>query len=219
MIRRPDPAQWLLTVVTDAPLSRGRSHADIAREAIAGGADAIQLRDKEASGRALFEAACAIRRIAREAGVPFIVNDRVDVAIAADADGVHVGQEDLPAAAARAILGSGKILGVSAATVEEAIRAERDGADYIGFGPVFEARGTKPDAPAPLGLDLLPEIRARCKIPVIAIGGVGAGNAARVIEAGAHGVAVISAVVSAADVRAATASLREILGGARKEAR
>jgi thiamine-phosphate pyrophosphorylase len=147
--------------------------------------------------------------------VPFIVNDRIDVALAVDADGVHIGREDLPASVARRIIGPGKILGVSAETAEEAVEAERDGADYLGVGPVFEARGTKADAGVPLGLDLIARIRRGCPLPVVAIGGIHAGNARSVRDAGADAVAVISAVVSADDVAQAARSLRLVLCNAK----
>jgi thiamine-phosphate pyrophosphorylase len=200
--------RWRLYVITDERLGRGRSHLRIAEAAILGGADVLQLRDKEASSGRLYRAALELRKITREAKVPFIVNDRLDVALAADADGVHVGQEDLPASVARRILGPGKILGVSAETVEEAIRAEEDGADYLGVGPVFEARGTKADAGEPVGLELVEQIRRRCRLPIVAIGGINAENARKVREAGADAVAVISAIVAADDIAQAARQLK-----------
>jgi thiamine-phosphate pyrophosphorylase len=200
--------RWRLYVITDERLGRGRSHLRIAEAAILGGADVLQLRDKEASSGRLYRAALELRKITREAKVPFIVNDRLDVALAADADGVHVGQEDLPASVARRILGPGKILGVSAETVEEAIRAEEDGADYLGVGPVFEARGTKADAGEPVGLELVAQIRRRCRLPIVAIGGINAENARKVREAGADAVAVISAIVAADDIAQAARQLK-----------
>lgn len=211
-----DPASWALMVITDARLSRGRSHVEVARLAIEGGADAIQFREKEAGCRELHAIAMEIRRLTREAGVPFIVNDRLDVALAVEADGVHLGQDDLLSSVARKILGPGKILGVSATSAEEAHCAARDGADYIGFGPLFEARGSKADTGDPLGAERLAAARARCAVPLIGIGGINAGNAASVIEAGAHGVAVISAVVAAEDIREATRRLRETVLEARR---
>jgi len=202
------PAMWRLYVITDERVGRGRSHLQIAEGAIRGGADAIQLRDKEASGGRLFSVAVGLRRLTREAKIPFIVNDRLDVAMAVDADGVHVGQEDLPASVARRILGPGKILGVSAETVEEAMAAQKDGADYLGVGPVFEARGTKADAGAPLGLELIARIRKGCSLPIVAIGGINAENARSVREAGADAVAVISAIASADDIARAAMQLK-----------
>ncbi|MGE5698768.1 MAG: thiamine phosphate synthase [Deltaproteobacteria bacterium] len=202
------PAMWRLYVITDERVGRGRSHLQIAEGAIRGGADAIQLRDKEASGGRLFSLALGLRRLTREARIPFIVNDRLDVAMAVGADGVHVGQDDLPASVARRILGPGKILGVSAETVEEALAAQKDGADYLGVGPVFEARGTKADAGAPLGLELIARIRKGCGLPIVAIGGINAENARSVREAGADAVAVISAIASADDISRAAMHLK-----------
>ncbi len=202
------PAMWRLYVITDERVGRGRSHLQIAEGAIRGGADAIQLRDKEASGGRLFGVALGLRRLTREAKIPFIVNDRLDVAMAVDADGVHVGQDDLPASVARRILGPGKILGVSAETVEEALAAQKDGADYLGVGPVFEARGTKADAGAPLGLELIARIRKWCSLPIVAIGGINVENARSVREAGADAVAVVSAIASADDIAQAAMLLK-----------
>ena len=207
---------WYLYVITDEQLSNGRSHIEIARFAIEGGADVIQLRDKTASSRKLYEDAIAIRKITRDADVSFIVNDRLDIALAVDADGVHVGQKDLPAKVARRLIGSDKILGVSAETVEQAIQAEQDGADYLGVGPIFEARSTKPDAGEPMGLVLLREIQCRCKIPVIAIGGINQQNASETIQAGADGIAVISAIVSAQDIASVSHELKKIVLKERK---
>jgi thiamine-phosphate pyrophosphorylase len=171
------------------------------------------LRDKDASSGLLFQEAMQLRKITREARVPFVVNDRLDIALAVDADGVHVGQSDMPASVVRRILGPGKTLGVSVATVEEALQAEKDGADYLGVGPVFEARGTKPDTVEPMGLDCIGRIRRHCRLPIVAIGGINAENAWKVREAGADGAAVISAIVSADDIPEATRRLKRILEG------
>jgi thiamine-phosphate pyrophosphorylase len=212
MTERLSPARWRLYVITDERLGRGRSHLQIAEAAIQGGADVVQLRDKTASSRRLYDIAVQFRRLTREAEVSFVVNDRLDVALAADADGVHIGREDLPASVVRRILGPGKILGVSAETVEEAVTAEKDGADYLGVGPVFEARGSKADAGEPLGLDLIARIRRDCRIPIVAIGGIIAENARLVRDAGADAAAVISAVASAEDVAQAARRLKLLLG-------
>ncbi len=203
-----EPEKWLLYVITDEVLAKGRSHVEIARAAIAGGADVIQLRDKWASSRKLYETAREIRELTRQAHALFVVNDRLDIALACDADGLHVGQEDLPASLARKLLGPDKILGVSATTLEQALQAERDGADYLGVGPVFEARGTKPDAGEPLGLRLLTAVRRDCVKPIVAIGGINHENAGQVMKAGAHAVAVISAVVAAEDICLSVRDLR-----------
>ena len=211
MTDRISPGLWRLYVITDPKASRGRSDLQVAEAAIAGGADVLQLRDKEASSGRLYEVALQLRKLTRDAGIPFIVNDRLDIALAADADGVHVGQSDLPASVVRKIMGPARILGVSVETVEEAVLAERDGADYLGVGPVFEARGTKPDAGLPLGVDRIARIRRRCGLPIVAIGGINAENARTVREAGADAAAVISAVVSADDIAHAARRLKRIL--------
>jgi len=203
-----NPAAWRLCVITDEVLSGGRSHIDIAQAALKGGAGVIQLRDKQASSRKLYDCAVKIHQLTTAAGATFIVNDRLDIALASGAEGLHIGQEDIPAPIARKLLGSDKILGVSARTLEEAVQAEREGADYIGLGPIFEARGSKSDAGEPVGLELIRVVHNSVKIPLIAIGGINLTNAAEVISAGAAGVAVISAVVGARDVAAAVSSFR-----------
>lgn len=165
----------------------------------------IQLRDKSAGPRELLSDARRIAQLCRERGVRFIVNDRLDLALAADADGVHLGQEDLPPEAARAILGSNKLLGVSTHSLEQALEAAEQGADYLGIGPIF-ATGTKATGYEPRGCDIIRQLRARIDLPLIAIGGITLDNVAEVIQAGAAGAAVISAIVGAADITAATAA-------------
>jgi thiamine-phosphate pyrophosphorylase len=213
LIDTTSPGRWRLYVITDESVSRGRSHIEIAEAAIRGGADVIQLRDKAASGGTLYRVALALRKLTREAGVPFLVNDRLDIALAADADGAHVGQQDIPASAARRILGAGKILGVTAETVEEALAAEKDGADYLGVGPVFEARGTKADAGPPQGPAIIADIRPHTRLPIVAIGGIKAENARLVREAGADSAAVISAIVAADDIARAARQMKSLLQG------
>jgi len=165
---------WYLYVITDEQLSKGRSHVEIARAAIAGGADVIQLRDKTASSRKLYEDALAIRKITRDAHVIFIVNDRLDIALAVEADGVHVGQKDVPASVARQLIGENKILGVSAETVEEAIQAEKDGADAI----IVSNHGGRQLDGAPSSIEALPSIVAEVgsKIEVHMDGGIRSGQ-------------------------------------------
>ena len=207
-----------LYVITCRDPGRGIDHLDVARAALEGGADALQLRDKEAGGRELLRLAGEIRALVRASGggCLFLVNDRVDVALACGAHGVHLGQEDMPARAARSLLGKGMVLGVSAGTVEEALRACEEGADYLGVGPVF-ATPSKPDAGEPIGLDGLRRIREAVELPVVAIGGIDAENAASVMEAGADGIAVISAVSAAEDMREAVERLRGIVDAHREE--
>lgn len=182
-------------LVTDAGLSRAGSARDVATAAAAG-VEVIQYRAKEGSTLALYEEARALRALARPA--LFLVNDRVDIALAVQADGVHVGQDDLPCPVTRALLGPDRIVGVTVHDVEEARRAEREGADYVGVSPVFGTR-TKADAGAPGGLALVRAVRAAVSLPVVAIGGIDLANAPGVIAAGADAVCAISAVVCAAD--------------------
>lgn len=195
-----------LYVVTDSRLSRGRDNVEVVRQAIAGGARIIQLREKEASDRQLVSMGLAIRDITRAAGVFFIVNDRVDIAQVVDADGVHLGQDDVPADLARKILGPGKIVGVTVETPDEAREAEKAGASYVGTGPIFST-ATKADAGRPYGIDLIPRIKRATSLPVVAIGGINTSNVAQVARAGADGVAVVSAVVSADDIARAVREL------------
>jgi thiamine-phosphate pyrophosphorylase len=197
-----------LCVITDVMSARGRDHVAIAEAALAGGADMIQLRDKTGNLRDLLPQARAIRARCRAHGAVFIVNDRVDLALAADADGAHVGQEDLPADSARRLLGTGRILGVSTHNLQQAEEARTHGADYIGFGPMF-ATGTKDTGYTPRGLDAIRGIRKVVALPILAIGGITLENVAEVIAAGATAPAVISAVVRAADITAAAAAFRQ----------
>ncbi len=206
--KRKSGSSFHLYVLTDHDLSRGRSNAEVVKEAMAGGADAIQLRGKDYAAKRLVQEALILRDITREAGVPFIVNDRVDVALAADADGVHLGQDDLPISWARRLLGKDRIIGISTHNLEEAIQAEKDGADYISIGSVFPTT-TKPDARPLVGLEVIADIKRNVSIPVVAIGGINEENVAQVAETGVDCIAVISAVVSAVDTRKAAKNLRE----------
>jgi thiamine-phosphate pyrophosphorylase len=202
-------------VITDRRAAGERSILDVVRAAIAGGATVVQLREKEATTREMVRLGEALHEITRPAGVPLIVNDRLDVALAIDAEGVHVGQDDMPATITRQLVGPDRILGVSAATVEEARQAERDGADYLGVGDVY-GTPSKPDAGLPIGVQGLAEVARAVSIPVVAIGGITLANAAAVIQAGAMGVSVISAIVGAADPEAAAQRLREIVIAGRR---
>ena len=195
-----------LYVVTDQLLCPGRTHVQIARAAIEGGARIVQLRDKDVSDREFFEAAVELREITRATGATFFVNDRVHIAAAVGADGVNIGQTDMPVAAARKVLGSDAIIGVSADSVDQAVQADRDGADYVGFGPVF-ATLTKLDAGPVSSLETLAEVVRRSAIPVVAIGGIGLGNIGLVAGSGAACAAVVSAVVCADDMASATRAL------------
>ena len=211
------PAQkYSLVLVTDRALAHGRPTADIVRAAVAGGVTCVQLREKDCGTREFLDEARKLLAILRPLGVPLIINDRVDVALAAGADGVHVGQQDMPLADVRRLGPAGWIIGVSAESLDDAVRAEQGGADYIGVSPVF-ATPTKADHASPLGLDGLRRIRAAVRIPLVAIGGLHAGNAREVIRAGAAGLAVVSAIVAADWPRAAAAELRREIEAAKGE--
>jgi len=203
-----------LHVLTDREWSRGRDMLSVASAALDGGATVIQLRDKIASTRVLIEEGLALRALTRERGALLIVNDRVDVALAVEADGAHVGQDDMPAGLARLLLGPDRILGVSAVNMEEAEEASAGGADYLGVGPIFPSLG-KTDAGPATGVELLTELARRYTTPLVAIGGITAENATEVVRAGACGVAVITAVVYAEDITAASRQLRLAVDTAR----
>jgi len=198
---------FYLYVITDHNLSRGRPNEEVVGDAISGGADVIQLRDKGRTTKELLNEALKLREITLKRGVKFIINDRVDLALAADADGVHLGQDDLPLKWARKLLGNDKIIGASAQTVEQAIKAQKDSADYVAVSAIFSTP-TKPDARA-LGLETITNIKENVSIPVVAIGGIKEENAAQVREAGADCIAVISAVVSADNIKEAAKNLRD----------
>lgn len=204
-----------LYVITDEGLAGGLPHREIARRAVLGGADVIQLRDKTLPSRELVRVGREIRKITRNAGALFIVNDRLDFALACGADGVHLGQDDMGCGTARQLSPAGFIIGVSVGSVDEALAAEQQGADYVAVSPVFST-GSKADAGPGYGLATVQEIRAAASIPVIAIGGIGPANAADVIGAGADGIAVISAVVSQPDITAAARRLSAIIATAKR---
>ncbi len=203
---------WSVYLVTDRPTARGRAILDIVQAAIRGGASVVQLREKYASTRDMVELGQALLQITRTAGVPLIVNDRIDVALAIGAEGVHVGQDDMPATLARQIIGPDRILGVSAETVEQARQAQADGADYLGLGDVF-GTPSKPDANPPIGVVRLADIARAVTIPSVAIGGITLDNAAATITAGCVGVAVISAIIGQSDPEAAARALRAVIHG------
>ena len=204
-----DPALYL---VTDTALSRPRPVADVVRAAVAGGVTVVQVRDKTAGRRELLELTRAVQA-AVPPHVPVVVNDAVDVALLAGADGVHVGQDDLPAAEVRALIGPGRLLGLSvsdAAELAAALALPAGTVDLVGIGPV-RGTPTKPDAAEPLGLDGVRELAAAARaagMVSVAIGGIHAGNAAEVAAAGVDGICVVSAICAAADPVAAARALR-----------
>ncbi len=202
-----------LHVITDTSVQSRYSHLELAQLALAGGADCIQYRRKTGATREMIEEARALVGICRRANVPLVVNDRIDVAIAADAMGVHLGQNDFPLTLAREWMGPDRIIGGSASTLEMALEVQKAGADYVGFGALYTT-GSKPDASAAQGPATLGEVARALEIPVIGIGGITGGYIKDVMAAGAHGVAVIAAVVSAEDPEAAAAALRASINAA-----
>ncbi|GAB6274414.1 MAG: hypothetical protein STSR0004_12770 [Peptococcaceae bacterium] len=198
---------YSLCVIVDHRFANGKSPLEIAQSAISGGASIIQLREKKFTVRQLIKVGKEIARLAHEAGVTFIVNDRADVALAVGADGVHLGQEDLKIDVARQILGPEKIIGVSTHNMKQALEAQLQGADYIGIGPLFENH-SKDNGSKPVGLELVKQIAEEVRIPKIAIGGINARHVQEVINAGADGIAVIRAALNTPDITASTAALR-----------
>jgi thiamine-phosphate pyrophosphorylase len=199
-----------LHVLTDSELQTRWSHLDLARSALEAGAETIQYRRKQGPTRLLLEEAITLREICRRWKVPLVVNDRVDVALCADADGVHLGDEDLPIALARDILGPARIIGGSSGHADDATARHREGADYAGIGPVF-ATFSKRDAGPVLGLDGLSRAVRAADLPLIAIGGITPENLAEVLATGVYGVAVLGAVCLADDPAAVVARMRTLI--------
>jgi len=203
MLRTLDLSLYL---VTDRRLARGRGLKEVVQAAVRGGVRIIQLREKDLSTRSFLNQALELKALLDPMSVPLIINDRVDVALACGAAGVHLGQDDMPADLARRLLGPAAILGVSVSTPQEARLASQAGADYLAASPVF-ATPTKTDTPQATGLEGLAAIRAATSLPLVAIGGLSATNAAEVIAAGADGIAVVSALMAAKDPAAAARHL------------
>ena len=196
-----------LYIITDQRISHGKSHLEVAEAALTGGATVIQFRDKEMEDSEAIEVCRKIYELTKKKGISFIVNDRVEVTRIVQADGVHLGQEDQSLDFARKILNQNQIIGISVDTAEQAIEAEKEGADYLGVGPIYPT-ATKLDAGRALGVTRLKEIKEAVSIPVIAIGGIDEDNLEEVLRAGADGVAVISAVVGAPDITQACRKLK-----------
>ena len=205
---------YQLCLVTDSALANARSLAGIVAAAVKGGVTLVQLREKTASTRAFIEQARVLKRLLAPLRVPLLINDRIDVALAAGADGAHVGQQDMPVALARQLLGPTAIIGLSITELGQVRDRDVELADYLGVGPIF-AQSTKLDATPPLGLDGLAKVRRATGKPIVAIGGVSAANADAVRWAGADGIAVVSAIMGADDPRAATAALVSALKAGR----
>ena len=188
-----------LYLVTDSDILRGRDFYNCIEEALKGGVTMLQLREKNASGKEFLEKAIKLRELTKKYNVKFIINDRVDIAMLCDADGVHVGQSDIPANKVRELIGEDKIVGVSARTVEEAIRAKENGADYLGVGAMFNTR-TKLDAKS-VSIEKLKEIKELIKLPVVAIGGLSLSNIDKLKECNVDGYAVVSAILGAENIK------------------
>jgi thiamine-phosphate pyrophosphorylase len=201
----PPPTLNGLYVILDPDAAQGRALLDILKQAADGGARLFQYRDKTSSMLAAYRQAILLRQAAQDAGARLLINDRCDLAMAVDADGVHLGQQDLPIQAARAIMGMRKLIGISTHTNAQVSAAAAAGADYLGFGPIFPP-GSKRDHDPVVGIDGLRRIRHLTSLPVFAIGGITRAHVRAVVEAGADGVAVISAIAHAADVMTETRS-------------
>ncbi|HPZ44377.1 MAG TPA: thiamine phosphate synthase [Bacillota bacterium] len=191
---------YTLYLVTDRSWLKGRDLFSAVEEALQGGVTLVQLREKEVSSRDFYNIALKMKELVASYNVPLIVNDRLDIALAVDAAGLHIGQEDLPLEVARRIMGPGKIIGYSASNVEEAVFGEKHGADYLGVGPVFYT-ASKADAGEPIGVDGLKLIKESVKVPVVGIGGIGLNNLEQVKKTGVAGVAVISAILGSREIR------------------
>ncbi|KPL05075.1 MAG: hypothetical protein AMJ73_02570 [candidate division Zixibacteria bacterium SM1_73] len=205
MNKKQTLAKVNLYLIADKKICGDRNIEDVVIQAIEGGAQMIQYRDKESSDREFLELASVLQNICERRKIPFIVNDRVDIAAYLKVDGVHLGQDDLPPGIARKILGSSKIIGISAQNIERAKEAEKHGADYVGIGPIFDTATKK--IKKPIGLEIIKQAGESLKIPFFPIGGINLENLGQVIEAGSKRIAVGSAVICAANVKTATQNL------------
>lgn len=206
-----DRLDWRLCFIADSEAAAGRDVLELVAKAVDGGATVVQLRGKKWTSREFLEMGLKAARLLRSKKTPLIINDRVDIALACEADGVHLGQDDMPLSFAREVLGKNRIIGISVATPAEAEAAERGGADYIGAGPVFSTSSKRDPGPL-LGLEGLRAIRQKVTFPILAIGGISSANVSDVISAGADGVAVISAISSAGDPERAAIEIIESIG-------
>ncbi len=206
MIKKSD-VDYSLYLVTDRKLSLGRTNLEIIEAAISGGATIVQLREKELEGRVFYEEAVRVRDFLKNKHIPLIINDRVDIALAAGADGVHLGDSDLPMNVVRKLVGQEMIVGVSVLSSSSAKTAEQEGADYLGLSPIF-VTATKPELMKQIGLEGIAPIRQAVNIPIVGIGAMNASNAFQAISAGLDGVAVVSGIVSQKDVMAAARGIK-----------
>lgn len=202
---------YKLYLVTDRGILKGRDLFKAVEEAIKGGVTLVQLREKDISTLDFYNIAVKMKVLTKHYNVPLIINDRLDIAISADADGLHIGQSDLPLDVARKHLGNGKILGYSVSSIDEAVYGEKNGADYLGAGPVYPT-GSKLDAVSPIGTDNLERIAKSVSIPVVGIGGIGISNLSGVKAAGAKGISLISAILGKDDIQGASRELVNLWG-------
>jgi thiamine-phosphate pyrophosphorylase len=201
-----------LCVITDTSVQKKHSHIEIARMAIKGGADVIQFRDKTMAAGDLIETAKKLKKVCSKDGVLFIINDRIDVALLSNAHGVHLGREDIPIKEARKLLGKNKIIGGTAHSLTEAIEAEKDGVDYIGFGHIYPT-ASKLKLTPPVGIEELKKAVKIINIPIFAIGGIELNNIKEVTETGVHGVALIGSVVRSSNPAKTVRELKGVLYG------
>ena len=206
---------YTLYLVTDRQLMSCDSLTEAVEQAILGGCTMIQLREKELSSLEFYNQAVAVKQVTDKYHIPLIINDRIDIAMAVQATGVHIGQHDLPAAAVRKVIGENMLLGVSASSIAEAIQAQQDGADYLGVGAMFPT-GTKTDADS-VSMGELQKIRAAVSLPIVVIGGINKGNAGRFKPMGIDGLAVVSAIIAQSDIKAAAAELKDLFCGKEKK--
>ena len=199
---------YSLYLVTDRSLSLGRSNFEVIQKAVRGGVTLVQLREKEATTKVFYQEGLEIKGYLRTRNIPLIINDRIDIALALDADGVHLGREDMPIDVARKILGPRKIIGASVFTLEEAKTAEAMGADYLGLSPIFLTE-TKPELVGQIGIGGIPSLKEGVQIPLVGIGSMSQANAYEAVKAGLDGVAVVSAICSHEDPRAAAEEIKK----------
>lgn len=206
---------YTLYLVTDRQLMSCDSLTEAVEQAILGGCTMIQLREKELSSLEFYNQAVAVKQVTDKYHIPLIINDRIDIAMAVQAAGVHIGQCDLPAAAVRKVIWKNMLLGVSASSTAEAIQAQQDGADYLGVGAMFPT-GTKIDADS-VSMEELQNIRTAVSLPIVVIGGINKENAGYFKPMGIDGLAVVSAIIAQADIKAAAAELKELFCGKEKK--
>lgn len=206
---------YTLYLVTDRQLMSCDSLTEAVEQAILGGCTMIQLREKELPSLEFYNQAVAVKQVTERYHIPLIINDRIDIAMAVQAAGVHIGQHDLPAATVRKVIGENMLLGVSASSIAEAIQAQQDGADYLGVGAMFPT-GTKTDAES-VSMEELQKIRTAVSLPIVVIGGINKGNAGRFKPMGIDGLAVVSTIIAQSDIKAAAAELKDLFCGKEKK--